>query len=149
MELHGIILYFLTCQLTLNKVEFWERYLVVYLTPASDRWDPNSLDFLEKVTAMLDADGYIIDRSPNEQLMIMDNVDVNLSALYVEPLTWDQIELVIGAVFADNQLQGSCTSGEPPSYDIDDVSFNPCFSLVGYLREQNSKRLCVKSGPAL
>ena len=58
----------------------------------------------------------------------MDHVDVNLSALYVEPPTWDQIELVIGAVIADDQLQGSCTSGEPaPSYDIDDVSFNPTF----------------------
>ena len=54
-----------------------------------------------------------------------DDADVNLSALYVEPPTWDQIESVIGAVIAYDQLQGSCTSGEPPSYDIDNVSFIP------------------------
>ena len=77
MELNGIFLYFLTLHLTLNKMEYWERYLVIYLSPDSDWWDPNSLDFSEQETAMLDADGYIVDRSPNEQLMIMDDVDVN------------------------------------------------------------------------
>ena len=145
MELNGIFLYFLTCQLTLNKMEFWEHYPVVYLTPDSDWRVPNSLDFSEQETVMLDADGCIIDRSPNEQLVIMDNVNVNLSALYVEPPTWDQIKLVIGAVIADNQLQGSCTSGEPaPSYDIDNVSFNPTlFSCRILERAEQSKAFCA------
>ena len=111
IELNGIFLYFLTFQLTLNEMEYWNCYPVVYLTPDSDWWDPNSLDYSDQETAMLDADGYIIDRSPNGRLMIMDNIGVNLSALYVEPPTWDQIELVIGAVIACNQLQGSCTQG--------------------------------------
>ena len=60
MELNGIFLYFLTCQLTLDEMEYWERYPVVYLTPDSDRWDPNSSDYSEQETAMLDADEYII-----------------------------------------------------------------------------------------
>ena len=76
--------------------------------------------------------------------MITDDVDVNLSALYVEPPTWDQIELVIGLVIVDNQLQGSCTSGEPPSYDIDDVSFNPMlFSCWTLERSEQSKAVCA------
>ena len=62
-------------------MEYWDYYPVVYLTPDSDRWDPNSSDYLEQETAMLDADWYIIDRSPNGQLMIIDDVYVNLSAL--------------------------------------------------------------------
>jgi len=41
MELNGIFSYFLTCQLTLDEMEYWDRYPVVYLTPDSDRWDPN------------------------------------------------------------------------------------------------------------
>ena len=144
MELNGIFSYFLTRQLTLDEMEFWERYPVVYLTPDSDRWDPNSSDFSEQETAMLDDDGNIIDRSPNERLMIMDDVDVSLSALYVEPPTWDQIESVIGAVIADDQLQGSCTSGEPPSYDIDDVSLNPMlFSRRILERAEQSKASCA------
>ena len=65
MELNGIFLYFLPCQLTLDEMEYWDRYPVVYLTPDSDWWDPNSLDYSEQETAMLDADRYIIDRSPN------------------------------------------------------------------------------------
>ena len=104
MELNGIFSYFLTRQLTLNKMDFGECHPVVYLTLDSDRWDPNSSDFSEQETAMLDADRYIIDRSPNGQLMIMDNVDVNLSALYVEPPMRDQIKSVIGAVIACHQL---------------------------------------------
>ena len=100
MELNGIFLYFLNCQLTLDEMKYWERYPVVYLTLDSDRWDPNSADYSEQETAMLDAGGYIRDRSPNGRLMIMDEVDVNLSALYVKPPTWDQIKLVIGAVIA-------------------------------------------------
>ena len=100
MELNGIFSYFLTCQLTVNEMEYWERYPVVYLTPDSDWWDLNFSDFSEQETAMLDADGYIVDWSPNGRLMIMDNVNVDLSALYVEPPTWDQIKLVIGAVIA-------------------------------------------------
>ena len=104
MELNGIFLYFLARQLTLDKMEFWERYPVVYLTPESDWWDPNLLDFLEQETAMLDADRYIVDRLPNMRLMIMDNFNINLSALYVEPPTWNQIKSVIGAVIACNQL---------------------------------------------
>ena len=68
MELNGIFSYFLTRQLTLDEMEYWERYPFVYLTPDSDRWDLNSSNYLEQETAMLDADGYIIDRSPNGQL---------------------------------------------------------------------------------
>jgi hypothetical protein len=42
MALDGIFLYFLTRQLTLDEMEYWERYPVVYLTPDTDRWDPNT-----------------------------------------------------------------------------------------------------------
>jgi hypothetical protein len=105
-------------------MEYWENYSVVYLTPDSDRWDPNTSAYSEMEASMLDADGYIIDRSPSNQ-MIVDDMDVDISSLYKEPPTWDQIASVIGAIIAGDQLQGSCTTGEPPSYDVDDVSFNP------------------------
>ena len=68
-------------------MEYWDRYSVVYLTPDSDQWDPNTSTFLEQEAAMLDADGCIIDRSPCNRMILDDNFDVNLSALYVEPPT--------------------------------------------------------------
>ena len=124
LDLNGIFSYFPTRQLTLDEMEYWENYPVVYLTPDSDRWDPNTSAYSEMEASMLDADGYIIDRSPSNR-MIVDDMDVDISSLYKEPPTWDQIASVIGAVIAGDQLQGSCTTGEPPSYDVDDVSFNP------------------------
>ena len=114
----------------------------MYLTPDSDRWDPNSLDYSEQEKAMLDADGYIVDRSPSNR-MIVDNIDVNLNALYVEPPTWDQIKLVIGAVIAGNKLD-EWTAREPPTYDVDNVSFSPTlFSCWILERAEQSSALEV------
>ena len=124
-------------------MEYWERYPVVYLTPNSDWWDPNLSDFLEQEMAMLDADGYIVDRSLNGQLMIMDDVDVNLSALYVEPPTWDQIESVIGQLLRTINFRGAVPQGSTQNRILTTSVSTPRFSLVRYLREQNSQRICV------
>ena len=125
LELTGIFSYFVTRPLTAHdEMEYWESYPIVNLTPDTDRWNPNTSEYSELEAAMLDADGYIIDRSPSNR-MIVDDMDVDISALYKEPPTWDQFTSVIGAVIAEDQLQGCCTTGEPPSYDVDDVSFNP------------------------
>ena len=56
------------------------------------------MTYLEQEAAMLDADGYIIDRSPCDRMILDDDFDAGLSALYVEPPTWEQITSVIGAV---------------------------------------------------
>ena len=111
MALDGIFSYFLTRQLTIDEMEYWERYPVVYLTPDTDRWDPNTSAYLEQEAAMLDADGYIIERSSCNRMILDDDLDVNLSALYLEPPTWEQITSVIGAVISGDQLQECCTIG--------------------------------------
>jgi hypothetical protein len=71
LDLNGIFSYFPTRQLTLDEMEYWENYPVVYLTPDSDRWDPNTSAYSEMEASMLDADGYIIDRSPSNQMIVM------------------------------------------------------------------------------
>ena len=123
LDLNGIFSYFLTRRLTLDEMESWDRYPVVFLTPDADRWDPNILDYSEQERSMLDADGYIIDRMPCMKMIIDDN-DVAISALYVEPPTWDQFDAVICEVIAKDTLQGSCDS-TPPLYDVEDVCLNP------------------------
>ena len=124
LDLNGIFSYFLTRKLTLDEMESWDQYPVVFLTPDADRWDPNSANYSAQERSMLDADGYIIDRMPCRR-MILDDDEVDISALYVEPPTRDQFNAVICAVIAEDSLQGSCDDGDPPLYGEDDVCLNP------------------------
>ena len=88
LDLNGIFSYFPTRQLTIDEMEYWESYNIVYLTPDADRWNPNTSDYSEQETAMLDADGYIIDRSPSNR-MIVEELDIDISSLYKVPPTWN------------------------------------------------------------
>ena len=143
LDLNGIFSYFPTRQLTIDEMEYWESYNIVYLTPDADQWNPNTSDYSEQETAMLDADGYIIDRSPSNR-MIVEELDIDISSLYKVPPTWNQIISVIGAVIAEDQLQASCTTGELPPFDVDDVSFNPTlFSSRILERTEQSVALAV------
>ena len=138
LDLDGIFSYFPTRQLTQDEMEYWERYPIVYLTPDSHQWDPNIDGYAEQEAAMIDADGCIINRTPINR-MVMDDMSVNISALYVEPPTWDQFKSVIGAVMADDEHQGSYMMEAPP-YDVNDVAFNPTlFSSRIHERAQQSR----------
>ena len=75
--------------------------------------------------------------------MVMDDMSVDISALYFEPPTWDQFTSGIGAVMADDQHQGSYTTEAPP-YDVNDVIFNPTlFSSRIHERAQQSRALAA------
>jgi hypothetical protein len=123
LELNGVFLYFLTRQLNLDEMENWEGYPVVYLTPDSDQWDPNVTHFLEQEAAMLDSDGYIIDRTPYPRTIFG---EADLSALYVDPPTWDQFDAVVDNVMDgdDNGHEGH-TTGEFARAYVGDVQQNP------------------------
>ena len=124
LDLNGIFSYFLTRKLTLDEMECWDQYPVVYLTPDADRWNPNSVDYSDQERSMLDAEGCIVDWMPCER-MIIDDDDVDIGALYVTPPTWDQFDAVICEVIAGDMLKWNCDDSTPPQYDVEDVCLNP------------------------
>jgi hypothetical protein len=66
LSLNGIFSYFSTCVLTLDEIEEWENYPIVFVTPDGDELDPYASHFAENEAAMLDLDGLIViqDRPP-------------------------------------------------------------------------------------
>jgi hypothetical protein len=59
LQLNGTFLYFPTRLLTLEEQETWDDFPVVYLTPDSDNWDPQTTHFSEAGAAMLYSSGEI------------------------------------------------------------------------------------------
>ncbi len=62
LQLNGTFSYFPTRSLTLDKQLNWDDYPVVYLTPDSDRWDPQAMHYADAEAAMIDNCGEVVDR---------------------------------------------------------------------------------------
>ena len=62
LQLNGTFSYFPTRSLTLDEQLNWDNYPVVYLTPDSDRWDPQAMHYADAEAAMIDNCGEVVDR---------------------------------------------------------------------------------------
>ena len=54
LQLNGTFSYFPTRLLTLDEQLNWDDYLVVYLTPDSDRWDPQATHYADAEDEIID-----------------------------------------------------------------------------------------------
>jgi hypothetical protein len=61
LKLNGIFYYFTTQALTLDKVENWDTFPIVFITLDGDAWDPHTLHYADNEAAMLDANGLIVE----------------------------------------------------------------------------------------
>jgi hypothetical protein len=61
LALNGIFAFFRTRALTLEEMENWENYPIVFITPDGNAWDPNTSHFAENEAAMLNSNGLIIE----------------------------------------------------------------------------------------
>ena len=59
LQLSGTFSYFPTRKLTEHEEEHCDEYPIVYLTPDSDQWDPQSSHYAEAEAAMIDHEGDI------------------------------------------------------------------------------------------
>ncbi len=62
LQLNGNFSYFSTRSFTLDEQLNWDDYPVVYLTPDSDRWDPQATHYADAEAVMIDNCGEIVDR---------------------------------------------------------------------------------------
>ena len=90
LQLKGFFSYFSTRELSSQECENWEDYEVIFLTPDSTTWDPNSEHFVQEEDGMLNVDGGIATRNEKEPTHLITEAD--LSSLYSEPLQWERYE---------------------------------------------------------
>ncbi len=61
LKLNGIFSYFTTLALTLDEVENWDTFPIVFITLDGDAWDPQTLHYADNEATMLDTNGLIIE----------------------------------------------------------------------------------------
>jgi hypothetical protein len=61
LSLNGILLFFSTRALTLEEIENWGNYPIVFNTHDSIAWDPYASHYAENEAAMLDSNGLIVE----------------------------------------------------------------------------------------
>jgi len=100
LQLNGTFSYFPTCPLTLVEQETWDDFPVVYLTPDSDRWDPQATHYGDAESSMLDNSGELVD-CDWKNLTIFDTADI--SGMQAETYTWDFFNEKVDAIASDNE----------------------------------------------
>ncbi len=88
LALNEIFSYFPMQSLTIEEVEDWKNFPVVFINPDGDGWDPNTSHFAENEAAMIDANGFIIEHDTQLPRVLFTEAD--LCKLYGEPVTWDK-----------------------------------------------------------
>ncbi len=92
LQLNGTFSYFELQSLTIEEIETWENYPLVYLTPDSDQWDSHAASFADAEAAMLDSNREIVTAKKRNQDLFE---EVDISVLYDEPGTWDSFEQLV------------------------------------------------------
>jgi hypothetical protein len=106
LQLNGIFSVFPTRNLIPYKVEHWNTYPIVFLTPDGDSWDPNSTHYAEQEASMLDSSGLIAvqEECPTKHLF----TEADLGELYATPRTWEEFYDVVDSFMANYiPLEGS------------------------------------------
>ena len=114
LQLNGTFSYFPTRALTVDEQERWDEYPVVYLTPDSDRWDPQATHYADAEAAMLDSGGDIVNRDTTMST-VFDDADI--AEMYAEPVEWDVFDTFVDSIFADHD---TTLTGDPMDDDDDD-----------------------------
>lgn len=102
LQLNGTFSYFPSRALTIEEQERWDEFPVTFLTPDSDAWDPHATHFAEAEAAMLDCDGEIVNPAVWGQSTFL---DADVSALYVEPRTWEDYYEMVDTLINDDHPQ--------------------------------------------
>jgi hypothetical protein len=106
LKLNGIFSYFTTWALTLDKIENWENFPIVFLTPDGDAWNPHTLHYAEDEEAMLDTNCLIIeyDIRPPHTLFS----EAELSNLCGKEVVWTKFNNAVNATVTSNKGSGGC-----------------------------------------
>jgi hypothetical protein len=106
LKLNGIFSYFTTQTLTLDEIENWENFLIVFLTLDGDGWNLHTSHYAENEEAMLDTNGLIIEHDiclPHTFYS-----EAELSKLYGKEVAWSEFNHAINAVVTSDEGSGGC-----------------------------------------
>jgi hypothetical protein len=106
LKLNGIFSYFTTQAMTLDKVENWDTFPIVFITPDGDAWDPHTLHYADNEAAMIDTNGLIVEygiQSPHTLFS-----EAKLSKLYGKEVAWSRFNDVVNAVYTSNERSHGC-----------------------------------------
>ena len=107
LKLNGIFSYFPTRALTLDEIENWDMFPIVFLTPDGDAWNPHTSHYADNEEAMLDTNGLIVEhgmRPPNTLFS-----EAELSKLYGEEVTWSRFNDAVDAISLSDEESLGCT----------------------------------------
>ncbi len=83
----------------MDEQENWEDYPVIYMTPDSDRWDPQATHYADGEAVMIGHSGEVVNCQRTIQT-VFETADI--SKMYAEPSTWDLYEHIVDAIILDN-----------------------------------------------
>ncbi len=106
LSLNGIFSSFPTRALTLEEIEDWDTYPIVFITPDSIAWYPYASHYAEKEATMLDSNGLIVEHDTWPPQVLFTEAD--LYKLYGEPVAWDKFNNAIDQVFASEDKILGC-----------------------------------------
>ncbi len=139
--MNGIFFYFTTRALTLDEVENWDTFHIVFITLDGDAWGPHASHYADNEAAMLDTNGLIVDHGIQPPHTLFS--EAKLSKLYGEEVVWSRFNDVINAVYtSDERSHGySLTTDEVVKLDAPQIcvqlaslggSYKPhCFCNTG------------------
>jgi len=106
LVLNGIRSYFQTRSLTIEEVQDWENFPVVFITPDGDGWDPYTSHFAENEAAMIDANGLVVEHDTRLPQVLFTEAD--LCKLYGEPVAWDEFNYAVDTVITSQDYDPGC-----------------------------------------
>jgi hypothetical protein len=92
--------------LTLDKIENWENFPIVFLTPDGDAWNPHTSHYADNEEAMLDTSGLIIEHD----ICLFHTLffEAEPSKLYGKEVVWSKFNNAVDVVVTSNKGSGGC-----------------------------------------
>ncbi len=106
LKLNGIFSYFTTQALTLNEVEMWDTFPIVFITPDGDAWDPHTSHYADNEATMLDTNGLIVEHSIQPSHILFS--ETKLSKLYGKKVVFSRLKDVVNALYTSNERSHGC-----------------------------------------
>jgi hypothetical protein len=101
LRLNGIFSYFSTQALTLDEIENWDTFPIVFITLDGDAWDPHTPHYADNEEAILDTNGLIVEHGIQPPHTLFSEAE--LSKLYGEEVAWSKFNDAVNAISASNE----------------------------------------------
>ena len=92
--------------MTIEEVEDWENFPIVFITPDGEGWDPYASHFAENEAAMIDANGLIVEHDTRLPQVLFTEAD--LCKLYGKPVAWNEFNDAVDTFITSQDYDPGC-----------------------------------------